>query len=52
MLGPILLTEHNLTFYQRLMQDLRDAIVKNTLQIYADAFLMRYKSRADDEEAL
>jgi queuine tRNA-ribosyltransferase len=41
-LGAMLMTEHNLWFYQRLMQDLRDAIGEGRLAAYADAFLSRY----------
>lgn len=51
MLGAMLLTEHNLTFYQRLMGQLREAITQSTLQEYADGFLTRYKSRVVDDEA-
>ena len=29
MLGPVLLTAHNLTYYQRLLADARRAIVEN-----------------------
>jgi queuine tRNA-ribosyltransferase len=32
MLGPMLLTEHNVRFYQRLMRQLRDAIVDSTFE--------------------
>ena len=37
MLGPILLTWHNITYYQRLMQGLRDAIVHRRLDAFAEA---------------
>lgn len=43
MLGPMLLTEHNLTFYQRLMQQIRDAIGKNMLTAYHESFLKKYQ---------
>jgi queuine tRNA-ribosyltransferase len=43
-LGAMLMTEHNLWFYQRLMQQLRDAIAEGRLTIYADAFRARYKA--------
>ena len=37
MLGPMLLTWHNLAYYQRLMRDLRAAIVAGRLQDFAAA---------------
>ncbi|MEA3042734.1 MAG: queuine tRNA-ribosyltransferase [Sphingomonadales bacterium] len=43
-LGAMLMTEHNLWFYQRLMQDLREAIAAGRLTAYADAFRRRYTS--------
>lgn len=44
MLGPMLLTEHNLTFYQRLMSDIREAIAAHSLEQYQRDFLARYKT--------
>ncbi len=41
-LGAMILTEHNLMFYQRLMAELRDAIGAGTLDAVADAFLESY----------
>ena len=41
-LGAMLMTEHNLSFYQRLMQGLRDAIGEGRLAAHATAFLDRY----------
>ena len=41
-LGAMLMTEHNLAFYQNLMADLRAAIISGTLKSYADAFRSRY----------
>ncbi|HEX8447104.1 MAG TPA: tRNA guanosine(34) transglycosylase Tgt [Sphingomonas sp.] len=41
-LGAMLMTEHNLAFYQQLMADLRAAIGAGTLRSYADAFRARY----------
>ena len=41
-LGAMLMTEHNLWFYQRLMQELRDAISEGRLAAWADAFRARY----------
>jgi queuine tRNA-ribosyltransferase len=42
-LGAMLMTEHNLWFYQRLMQGLRDAIAKQRLDSFASEFLARYR---------
>jgi queuine tRNA-ribosyltransferase len=44
MLGPILLTWHNLSFYQQLMQGLRAAIAQGRLAAFAEVFLQRYRS--------
>ena len=41
-LGAMLMTEHNLAFYQSLMTDLRTAIADGGLTAYADAFRARY----------
>jgi queuine tRNA-ribosyltransferase len=41
-LGAMLMTEHNLSFYQRLMQGLRDAISEGRLAAHSAAFLDRY----------
>jgi queuine tRNA-ribosyltransferase len=43
-LGAMLMTQHNLTFYQRLMQGLRDAIAAQQPQAFASEFLDRYRS--------
>ena len=42
-LGAMLMTEHNLWFYQRLMQGLRDAIARQVLAAFASDFLTRYR---------
>jgi queuine tRNA-ribosyltransferase len=42
-LGAMLMTQHNLWFYQRLMHDLREAIAARRLQAFAGGFLQRYK---------
>jgi len=42
----MLMTEHNLWFYQRLMQGLRDAIAGQRLTAYAAAFLDRYRAKS------
>ncbi|MFL6863885.1 MAG: tRNA guanosine(34) transglycosylase Tgt [Allosphingosinicella sp.] len=41
-LGAMLMTEHNLCFYQALMADLRAAIAEGRLTAFADAFRARY----------
>ena len=43
-LGAMLMTEHNLWFYQRLMSELRDAIAEQRLTGWADSFRARYKA--------
>ena len=43
-LGAMLMTEHNLWFYQRLMQALRDAIAETRLTQFASEFLTRYRA--------
>ena len=45
-LGAMLMTQHNLWFYQRLMQGLRDAIAGQRLQAFASGFIERYRARA------
>jgi queuine tRNA-ribosyltransferase len=42
-LGAMLMTQHNLWFYQRLMQDLRAAITGQALARFAADFLDRYR---------
>ncbi|HEY6049456.1 MAG TPA: tRNA guanosine(34) transglycosylase Tgt [Sphingomicrobium sp.] len=42
-LGAMLMTQHNLWFYQRLMQALREAIAGQRLQSFASEFLQRYR---------
>jgi len=44
-LGSMLMTEHNLWFYQRLMQGLRNAIGAGRFAVHASAFLDRYTKR-------
>ncbi len=45
-LGAMLMTEHNLCFYQQLMAGLRDAIAGHRLVAHAAAFLSRYRARS------
>jgi len=47
MLGPILLTIHNLTFYAQLMSDARRAIEQGRYAEFQDKFIARYHSRKD-----
>jgi queuine tRNA-ribosyltransferase len=44
-LGAMLMTQHNLWFYQRMMQGLRDAIAEQRLAPFAREFLARYRSK-------
>jgi queuine tRNA-ribosyltransferase len=44
-LGAMLMTQHNLWFYQRLMLGLRGAIFDQRLASFAHAFLTRYRTR-------
>ena len=43
MLGAMLMTEHNLWFYQQLMHGLRDAIASQQLSVWASGFRNRYR---------
>jgi queuine tRNA-ribosyltransferase len=43
-LGAMLMTQHNLWFYQRMMKGLRDAIAARRLKGFAGTFLSRYRS--------
>jgi len=42
-LGAMLMTQHNLWFYQRMMQGLRDAIAAQSLSAFSNEFLRRYR---------
>ncbi|WP_066777919.1 tRNA guanosine(34) transglycosylase Tgt [Sphingomonas sp. CCH5-D11] len=42
-LGAMLMTEHNIFFYETLMADLRAAIADGRLKAFADAFRARYQ---------
>ncbi|MBO9621195.1 MAG: tRNA guanosine(34) transglycosylase Tgt [Sphingomonas sp.] len=44
-LGAMLMTEHNLWFYQALMADLRSAIGEGRLKTFADDFRARYAAK-------
>jgi queuine tRNA-ribosyltransferase len=41
----MLMTQHNLWFYQRLMQGLRHAIAAHDLDAFAGTFLGRYRGK-------
>jgi queuine tRNA-ribosyltransferase len=41
----MLMTEHNIWFYQRLMSDLRAAIGEGRLKVFADDFRARYAAK-------
>jgi queuine tRNA-ribosyltransferase len=43
-LGAMLMTEHNLWYYQRLMQGMRDAIAESRFAAHAASFLDRYRN--------
>jgi queuine tRNA-ribosyltransferase len=45
-LGAMLMTEHNLWFYQRLMQGLRESIAVQSLERHSAELLARYRSRS------
>jgi queuine tRNA-ribosyltransferase len=45
MLGAMLLTQHNIGFYQQLMASLRAAIAEQLLNGFAAAFLARYHAK-------
>jgi queuine tRNA-ribosyltransferase len=47
-LGAMLMTEHNIRFYQALMADLRAAISEGRLAAFAAAFRERYRGSARD----
>ena len=44
-LGAMLMTEHNLWFYQQLMAGLREAIAATRFETHAAAFLARYRGK-------
>ena len=47
-LGAMLMTEHNLWFYQMLMAGLREAIAATRFETHAAAFLARYRGGRND----
>ena len=48
-LGAMLMTEHNIRFYQRLMRGLREAISEKRLDRFATSFLRRYKAKGSTD---
>jgi queuine tRNA-ribosyltransferase len=44
MLGPILVSLHNISYYQRLMQQIRTQIENGTFDAWADAFVEKHKN--------
>jgi queuine tRNA-ribosyltransferase len=48
-LGAMLMTQHNLWFYQRLMSDLRSAVAAEKLSSFAKSFLDRYRGARSSE---
>jgi queuine tRNA-ribosyltransferase len=51
MLGPILLTHHNLTYYQRLLAGAREAIEQNRFAAYFDAKMRGWDGSTDLRES-
>ena len=49
MLGPILLSAHNLTYYQRLMSEARNAIVENRFVEFRAAKMAGWEKRSQYE---
>lgn len=49
-LGAMLMTEHNINFYQQLMAGLREAIAEGQLAAFADAFRSRYRRERKDQK--
>ena len=48
-LGVMLLTWHNISYYERLMKDLREAIKSDTLKEFTDEFYFN-QAKGDIEE--
>jgi len=47
MLGPVLVSLHNVRFYHRLMGQMREAIAEGRFAAFREAFLARYNGRED-----
>lgn len=52
MLGPMLLTWHNLTYYQTLMRHIRMAIEQNSFVHFANTFLSSWRAHHQNNEDL
>ena len=50
MLGAMLMTEHNIWFYETLMADLRAAIAAGALTQFANAFRAQYVRKSEGEQ--
>ena len=50
-IASMLLTAHNLTFYQQVMAGLRAAIASGTIEAWAQSFFARYGARGDSPTA-
>ena len=48
MLGPILLSIHNITFYQRLMSDIREKIEKGVFSAWADEYMSNVRQQIEN----
>jgi queuine tRNA-ribosyltransferase len=48
MLGPILVSIHNLTYFQNLMKDIRVQIENQTFNDWADAFCSKHKNETEN----
>lgn len=48
MLGPILVSIHNLTYYQRLMRRIRTEIKNGTFNAWANEFCIKHKNEMDE----
>jgi len=49
MLAPVLVSTHNLCFYQRMMQRAREAIRVGRFAVFCEDFLAHYQGRKDNE---
>ncbi|MCB2108421.1 MAG: tRNA guanosine(34) transglycosylase Tgt [Rhodobacteraceae bacterium] len=49
-LGLMLLSWHNVAFYQQIMAELRDAIAAGTLNAYAETFAAQYSGGEDESD--
>jgi queuine tRNA-ribosyltransferase len=51
MLGPILLTLHNLRFYHKMMRGAREAILQGRYETFREQFYSRYREHREDNES-